>query len=64
VNLRESIPVLIVYGTAVANETGDASFFDDIYGHDASLDAVLSHGYPYSGWQPPAQSCPRPRTVW
>jgi murein L,D-transpeptidase YcbB/YkuD len=64
VNLKQSIPVLIVYGTAVANETGEVSFFDDIYGHDASLDAVLSHGYPYSGWQPPSKSCPRPRTVW
>ncbi|HTS48872.1 MAG TPA: L,D-transpeptidase family protein [Bryobacteraceae bacterium] len=64
VNLRQSIPVLIVYGTAVADETGDVSFFDDIYGHDASLDTVLSHGYPYSGWQPPLKACPRPRTVW
>ena len=64
VNLKQSIPVLIVYGTAVANETGEVSFFDDIYGHDASLDAVLSHGYPYSGWQPPWNACPRPRKVW
>ncbi len=64
VNLKQSIPVLIVYGTAVANEAGEVSFFDDIYGHDASLDAVLSHGYPYSGWQPPTKACPRPRTVW
>ncbi|HUJ50153.1 MAG TPA: L,D-transpeptidase family protein [Bryobacteraceae bacterium] len=64
VNLRQSIPVLIVYGTAVANEAGEVSFFDDIYGHDASLDAVLSHGYPYSGWQPPLNACPRPRKAW
>lgn len=64
VNLKQSIPVLIVYGTVMSDETGQVSFFDDIYGHDASLDAVLSHGYPYSGWQPPANACPRPRTVW
>ncbi len=64
VNLKQSIPVLIVYGTAVANDAGEVSFFDDIYGHDASLDAVLSHGYPYSGWQAPLNACPRPRKVW
>ena len=64
VNLKQSIPVLIVYGTAVANEEGEVSFFDDIYGHDASLDAVLAHGYPYSGWQPALDACPRPRKVW
>ena len=64
VNLKQAIPVLIVYGTAVANEKNEVSFFDDIYGHDASLDAVLSHGYPYSGWQPPARSCRRPRAAW
>ena len=59
VNLPHWIPVLIVYGTAVVSEAGVVSFFDDIYGHDASLDEVLSRGYPYSGWQPPA--CRRPR---
>ena len=61
VNLPQRIPVLIVYGTAVVSETGKISFFADIYGHDASLDAVLSHGYPYSGWQPPEGACARPR---
>jgi len=54
VNLARSIPVLILYGTAIVSESGEVSFFDDIYGHDASLDEVLTHGYPYSGWQPPA----------
>jgi murein L,D-transpeptidase YcbB/YkuD len=52
VNLDRSIPVLIVYGTAVVRENGETYFFDDIYGHDAALQEFLDHGYPYSGWQP------------
>jgi murein L,D-transpeptidase YcbB/YkuD len=51
VNLDKPIPVLIVYGTAVV-EGGEVFFFDDIYGHDAALEQLLDHGYPYSGWQP------------
>ncbi|HMD48707.1 MAG TPA: L,D-transpeptidase family protein, partial [Bryobacteraceae bacterium] len=52
VNLPHPIPVLILYGTAVVSASGEVHFFDDIYGHDRSLEEVLSHGYPYSGWQP------------
>jgi murein L,D-transpeptidase YcbB/YkuD len=52
VNLDKPIPVLIVYGTAVVRDDGQVQFFDDIYGHDAALEEVLDHGYPYSGWQP------------
>jgi murein L,D-transpeptidase YcbB/YkuD len=52
VNLDKPIPVLIVYGTAVVREGGEVFFFDDIYGHDAALEQLLDHGYPYSGWQP------------
>ena len=48
VNLRNAIPVLIVYGTAVAPESGEVRFLADIYGHDASLEAILAKGYPYS----------------
>jgi murein L,D-transpeptidase YcbB/YkuD len=48
VNLRNPIPVLIVYGTAVAPESGEVRFLADIYGHDASLEAMLAKGYPYS----------------
>ena len=47
VNLTKPIPVLILYGTAVVTEDGDAHFFDDIYGHDASLEKILAKGYPY-----------------
>jgi len=47
VNLTKPIPVLILYGTAVVDESGTVRFFDDIYGLDASLDKVLNQGYPY-----------------
>ena len=39
--LKKSIPVLIVYGTAIATENGQVLFFDDIYGHDAKLLQLL-----------------------
>ena len=47
VNLAAPIPVLIVYVTAVVEENGDVHFFDDIYGHDATLKEELAKGYPY-----------------
>jgi len=49
VNLVKPIPVLILYGTAVVDEQGIVYFFDDLYGHDASLAKVLAKGYPYPG---------------
>ncbi len=49
VNLAHSIPVLIVYGTAVVQEDGLVHFYDDIYGHDVALEKVLEKGYPYPG---------------
>src|ERR1700733_1146437 len=47
VNLATKIPVLILYVTAVAEEDGTVHFFDDIYGHDQRLNAVLAKGRPY-----------------
>jgi len=47
VNLTAPVPILILYGTALAEENGEVRFFRDIYGHDKSLEAALSHGYPY-----------------
>jgi murein L,D-transpeptidase YcbB/YkuD len=47
VSLTKKIPVLIVYGTALAYENGEVHFTDDIYGHDARLAAALAKGYPY-----------------
>ena len=47
VNLTVKVPVLLLYVTAVAEEDGTVHFFDDIYGHDKRLDAVLANGPPY-----------------
>jgi murein L,D-transpeptidase YcbB/YkuD len=42
VALTKPIPVLIVYGTAVVMEDGEVRFFEDIYGHDATLERALA----------------------
>jgi murein L,D-transpeptidase YcbB/YkuD len=47
VNLTAKVPVLILYVTAVAEEDGTVHFFDDIYGHDKRLNALLTRGPPY-----------------
>jgi murein L,D-transpeptidase YcbB/YkuD len=47
VNLTRAVPVVIIYPTAVVEEDGEVYFFDDIYGHDRSLNAVLAKGPPY-----------------
>jgi murein L,D-transpeptidase YcbB/YkuD len=47
VNLTKPIPVLILYGTAVADPDGRVLFFDDIYGYDDELKQALAKGYPY-----------------
>jgi murein L,D-transpeptidase YcbB/YkuD len=47
VNLVQPIPVLIVYGTAVAAQDTKVYFYNDIYGYDAELEQELARGYPY-----------------
>lgn len=47
VNLRQPVPVFIVYATAVARENGEVYFHRDLYGHDAALQLALAGGYPY-----------------
>jgi L,D-transpeptidase YcbB len=49
VNLNTPVPVLILYVTAVVEEDGSVHFFDDIYGYDKTLEAVLAKGQPYPG---------------
>ncbi len=49
VNLKVPVPVLILYVTAVVEEDGSVHFFNDIYGHDKSLEALLAKGPPYPG---------------
>ena len=46
INLEVPVPVLILYITAVVAEDGSVHFFDDIYGHDKSLEALLAKGQP------------------
>jgi murein L,D-transpeptidase YcbB/YkuD len=41
INLRTPIRVFIVYTTALASEDGRTLFFQDIYGQDAKLQALL-----------------------
>jgi murein L,D-transpeptidase YcbB/YkuD len=41
VTLTRPVRVFVVYGTAVATEAGRVLFFDDIYGHDRRLEALL-----------------------
>lgn len=47
VNLNPPVPVVIIYLTAVVEESGEVYFFNDIYGHDKTLNAVLAKGPPY-----------------
>jgi murein L,D-transpeptidase YcbB/YkuD len=41
VSLPQRIPVLIIYQTAMATESGEVRFFPDIYGLDAALEQAL-----------------------
>lgn len=45
VNLARTIQVLIVYATALAAEDGRVLFFEDVYGHDARLAALLAERF-------------------
>lgn len=47
VNLKTPVPVCILYATAIARENGEVLFYEDIYGLDRELDALLVKGYPY-----------------
>ncbi len=47
VNLAQPVPVFIVYATAMVDENDEVYFYEDIYGHDASLARALARGYPY-----------------
>jgi murein L,D-transpeptidase YcbB/YkuD len=59
VNLDKTIPILIIYATAVVRQNGEVHFFEDIYGQDASLGRLLAQGYPCSAWKP-ASGAPGP----
>ena len=59
VNLKQSLPIVIFYLTANVEEHGDVHFFDDIYGYDKELEAVLAKGMPY----PETQQKVNPKTA-
>jgi len=46
VNLKNPIPVLLVYATAIVTRTGEVHFTPDIYNQDALLENRLAQGYP------------------
>lgn len=46
VKLAQRVPVFIVYGTAIAYADGEVHFYDDLYGFDARLNAVLLKQFP------------------
>ncbi|MDX2165815.1 MAG: L,D-transpeptidase family protein [Deltaproteobacteria bacterium] len=48
VTLGTPVPVYIFYTTVVVDEAGGVLFFDDIYGHDATLQRQLAKGFPYA----------------
>jgi murein L,D-transpeptidase YcbB/YkuD len=47
VTLKRPIPVYIFYSTVLADKDGQVSFYEDIYGHDRKLEAMLARGFPY-----------------
>ena len=59
VNLKQPLPIVIFYLTANVEEHGDVHFFDDIYGYDKELEAVLAKGMPY----PQTQQKVNPKTT-
>ncbi|MGR8935230.1 MAG: L,D-transpeptidase family protein [Gammaproteobacteria bacterium] len=47
VRLKDAIPVIIFYATAMTDSHGNALFFDDIYGHDNNLSVALLKKTPF-----------------
>ena len=48
VTLKTPIPVYITYSTVMADASGQAMFYNDIYGHDQILIDQLAKGFPYA----------------
>jgi murein L,D-transpeptidase YcbB/YkuD len=47
INIKQPIPVYILYSTVMADPDVKISFFEDIYGHDRTLQVLLARGFPY-----------------
>lgn len=63
VNLKKSIPVFILYATAMVREDGEADFYDDVYKEDVDLQKALARGYPYPDCCDPALKKKKPPVV-
>ena len=59
VNLKNPIPIVIFYVTAIAAEDGHTHFFEDLYGYDRKLQQVLAKGPPYPIKPDPAMPTPK-----
>ncbi len=59
INLKQALPIVIFYLTAYPEENGEVHFFDDIYGYDKQMEAVLAKGMPY----PETQQKVNPKTT-
>ena len=46
ITLKQPIPVVVFYATAIAAEDGRMLFFEDLYHHDRRLDALLAAARP------------------
>ena len=46
VDLKDPVPVLLVYATAIVFPNGEVHFTPDIYNQDALLENKLAQGYP------------------
>ncbi|MGA1982064.1 MAG: L,D-transpeptidase family protein [Acidobacteriaceae bacterium] len=60
VGLKNPIPIVIFYATAIVAEDGQTHFFEDLYGYDQQLQQVLSKGPPYPVKPDPAIPTPKP----
>jgi len=47
VSLKNPLPIVIFYLTAIVAEEGQVHFFDDIYGYDSEMQKVFEKGPPY-----------------
>ena len=47
VSLKDPLPIVIFYLTAIVEEDGQPHFFDDVYGYDTEMQKVFSKGPPY-----------------
>jgi len=47
VHFAKPVPILLLYVTVVVTENEEVHFYQDIYGHDITLEKALAKGYPY-----------------